>query len=358
VIARRALAVGVVGALALLGACASGAWGAGAEPVSPSPLKFPAAFAVTPHGARILYGERLTGRLRWLDPDTGAARTFFTVRGVTAGGEQGLLGIALRRSYPDDRRVWAYVTRTVSGTPRNQLIRIRADGSGFKVLRDFPAAPAHDGGRIAFGPDGKLYVVVGDTTVPARAQSLTSPAGKLLRLNPDGTVPSDNPRPASPVVGYGIRNSFGFAFDPQTGRIWETENGPECNDEINLIARLRLQNFAWGPSETCSSPPAPPLNTNQDGPSRLLPKLYFPTPPALTGAAFCTRCGLGASGRLFFGSYNTGIIRRAALDSTRTGIASMAPYYQHSGPVISLETPLLGGPIYFSTPSNIFRLSP
>ncbi len=354
--ARRALAAGALTVVSLLGVCAPGARAASAVPVSASPLKFPAGFAVTPHGARILYGERLTGRLRWLDLDTGRATTFFTVPNLAASGEQGLLGIALSRSYPDDRRVWAYVTRDRSGVPQNQLIRIRADGSGFRVLRTFPAAQFHNGGRIAFGPDGRLYAVVGDTTVPARAQSLTSFAGKLLRLNPDGTVPSDNPRP-SPVIGYGIRNSFGFAFDPQTGRIWETENGPECNDEINLIARLQLQNFAWGPSETCSSPPPPPLNTNQDGPSRLLPKLYFPTPPALTGAAFCTRCGLGAPGRLFFGSYNTGIIRRAALNPARTAIASTVAYYQHPSPVISLEAPPLGGPIYFSTPSNIFRLS-
>ena len=99
-----------------------------------------------------------------------------------------------------------------------------------------------------FGPDGKLYVVVGDNDNPALAQNLAVLAGKMLRLNPDGTVPSDNPRAGSPIIGYGIRNSFGFTFDPQSGRLWETENGPECNDEINLVARLTLRNFGWGPS--------------------------------------------------------------------------------------------------------------
>ena len=70
----------------------------------------------------------------------------------------------------------------------------------------------------------------------------------MLRLNPDGTVPSDNPRAGSPIIGYGIRNSFGFTFDPQQGGLWLTDNGDECNDEVNLVARLRLRNYGWGPS--------------------------------------------------------------------------------------------------------------
>ena len=113
--------------------------------------------------------------------------------------------------------MWAFVTRRVSGKVTNQLLRIRGDGSGFAVLRSFPTAINHNGGRIMFGPDGKLYVVVGDNDDPSRAQSLAGLAGKVLRLNPDGTVPSDNPRAGSPIIGYGIRNSFGFTFDPQNG---------------------------------------------------------------------------------------------------------------------------------------------
>ena len=194
----------------------------------------------------------------------------------------------------------------MSGTVTNQLVRIHADGSGFTVLRKFPAASHHDGGRIMFGPDGKLYVVIGDNDYPDRAQNLASMAGKMLRLNPDGTVPSNNPRAGSPIIAYGIRNSFGFTFDPQNGRLWETENGPDCNDEINLIPRFTLSNFGWGPSATCSSPPTAPRNTNQNGANPVAPKKYFATPPALTGAAFCHGCGLSSSGQLFFGDFNTG----------------------------------------------------
>jgi glucose/arabinose dehydrogenase len=355
---RQSLQVALAALLLAFLATSATALAASARPLSNSELAWPAAFTVTPGGNRILYGERFTGRIMRLDRATGTSTHFSTVPNVASGGEYGLLGLALRPNYPTDRRVWAFVSRNVSGRVKNQLLRIRGDGSGFTVLRTWPAAKRHNGGHIMFGPDGKLYVVIGDNESRARAQDLLTPVGKMLRLNPDGSVPSDNPRAGSPIIAYGIRNSFGFTFDPQGGRLWETDNGPECNDEINLIARLRLENFGWGPSETCSSPPAPPLNTNQDGPSPVLPKHYFATPPALTGAAFCNQCGLSSPGRLFFGDYNHGVIHRATLTADRTGIVSQAPFYDHPTSVLSVETPLDGGPIYFSTTANIFRLKP
>ena len=85
---------------------------------------------------------------------------------------------------------------------------------------------------------------------------------------------------------------------------------------------------------------------------------FFAGQPALTGAAFCLQCGLSSNGQLFFGDFNTGTIRRATLTSARTGIASRAPFYDHPDSVLSLETPGDGGPIYFSTTTNIFRLNP
>ncbi len=354
---RLRLLAALAGAFAVL-AVPANAVAASAQRLSPSTLASPAAFTVTPNGSRILYGERYSGRIMRLSPGTGTRTRFFTIPNVASTGEQGLLGLALRPSYPRDSRVWAFVTRSVSGTATNQLVRVRADGSGFTVLRSFPTGENHNGGRIMFGPDGKLYVVIGENGNPARAQSLATLAGKMLRLNVNGSVPSDNPRAGSPIVGYGIRNSFGFTFDPQTGRLWETENGPQCNDEINLGTRLTLRNYGWGPSQTCSSPPPAPLNTNRDGLNPVLPKRFFATPPALTGAAFCRLCGLSSSGRLFFGAYNNGTIRRARLTSARTGIASDALFYDHPTGVLSVETPVDGGPIYFSTATNIFRLNP
>jgi glucose/arabinose dehydrogenase len=349
---KRLLLPAVLAAALALLTMPGSALAANARAISPTALAFPAAFTVTPDGSRILYGELSTGRIVRLNVATGARTPFFTIPNV-----RGLLGVALSPNYPSEGGVWAFATRTVSGTPTNQLLRIREDGTGFAVLRSFPAGD-HNGGRIMFGPDGKLYVVLGDNGIPSRAQRLDILAGKMLRLNPDGTVPSTNPRAGSPIIAYGIRNSFGFTFDPETGRLWETDNGPNCNDEINLVARLTLKNYGWGSSATCQSPPPAPRNTNQDGPNPVLPKLFFATPLGLTGAAFCNQCGLSSPGRLFFGDYNTGTIRRARLTSTRTGIASKGPFYVHSGSVLSLETPVEGGPIYFSTERNIFRLNP
>jgi glucose/arabinose dehydrogenase len=355
----KRLVASVAIAVALAALIASGsALAVTAQRVSSSALAAPVAFTVTPNGNRIFYGERFSGRVMRLNPSTGRRSFVFRIPNVAASGEQGLLGLALRPSYPSDTHIWAYVTRTVSGTATNQLLRIRADRSGFAVVRSFPTAEAHNGGRIMFGPDGKLYVVIGENGNPVRAQNLATMAGKMLRLDPDGTVPSDNPRPGSPIIGYGIRNSFGFTFDPQKGHLWETENGPSCNDEINLIARFRLRNYGWGPSQTCGSPPMAPRNTNRDGPNPVLPKRFFATPPALTGAAFCHLCDLSSSGRLFYGDYNTGTIRRARLNSARNDIVSQTRVYDHPSAVLGVETPVNGGPIYFSTSSQIFRLNP
>ncbi len=355
---RPFLLAALVAGLAVLTASET-AWAAGATRLSRSPLSYPAAFTVTPDGSRILYAERYTGRIRQLNPGTGASTQLFRIPNVATVGERGVLGLALHPSYPADRRVWAFASRRqTGGVVKNQLLRIRADGRGYEILRRFPAADNHNGGRIMFGPDRKLYIVIGDNHSPSRAQSLAGLAGKALRVNPDGTVPADNPRPGSSIIAYGIRNSFGFTFDPQTGRLWETENGPECNDEINLIPRLTLTNFGWGPSQKCASPPSAPRNTNINGPRPVLPRFFFPNPPALTGAAFCDSCGLSTPGQLFFGDFNTGRIRRARLTANRLDIASQASFYDHPDPVFSVETALDGGPIYFSTPKNIFRLRP
>src|SRR5688572_15685454 len=122
------------------------------------------------------------------------------------------------------------------------------------------AAERHNGGHISFGPDGQLYVVIGESTDPALSQDGSAYAGKVLRLSPNGSVPTDNPIPVSPLFATGVRNSFGFAFDPETGHLWETENGPECNDEINRVPRGA--NLGWGPSAACTGDAR---GTNADG---------------------------------------------------------------------------------------------
>src|SRR5207249_410022 len=123
-----------------------------------------------------------------------------------------------------------------------------------------------------------------------------------------GAPAAGNPFRGSRIFASGIRNSFGYDFDPQTGRLWLVDNGPECNDELNLISAGA--NYGWGPSETCTTPPPAPENTNQDGPSPVLPEFWFAATIGPTGLAFCDGCGLGAGsdGGLFFGDDNGGSI--------------------------------------------------
>ena len=190
-------------------------------------------------------------------------------------------------------------------------------GTSMHLVLDVQVAgERHNGGRMLFGPDGMLYVVVGETYDSALAQDRSVNGGKVLRMTPTGGIPADNPFPGSRIYSYGNRNSFGLAFDPKTGDLWETENGPECNDELNRIQPGR--NYGWGPSETCKG--KAPGDTNADGPKPVAPLLFYPTTIGPTGIAFCNGCGLGTAreGDLFFGSFNTGDIHEVTLNADRT----------------------------------------
>lgn len=323
-------------------------------------LNGPAAFTFSPKG-KIWYLERGTGEVRTLTPTTGADRLFTDITNVDGSGERGALGIALHPRWPQKPFVYVYVTRTDRGTLVNELLRIRAEGgsaAGTKVLFRWAVSGAtnHNGGRILFGPDGKLYVVTGDNAAPSTSQQRANLRGKVLRINPDGSTPGDNPF-GTRIWAYGIRNSFGMAFDPSTRRLWQTENGPSCNDEINRI--VKGGNFAWGPNAECSAPISA-ADTNQDGPlPRLFPKARFASPIGITGAAFCDGCGLGAAlqGDLLFGDVNTSRIRAIQLNSARTGF-SASPRIVLAAPtaVYSMEVSPKDR-IYFSGPTGIYRLA-
>jgi glucose/arabinose dehydrogenase len=351
------------------GAGSAGTSGRSTTPASAAAVKFvpvktglngPSGFTFSPAG-KIWYLERGTGEVRILNPKTGADHLFYRITNVNSTGERGALGIALDPSWPAQPFVYIYVTRTWNGALRNLLVRIRDDGghaTHFHVLLATPpsASGYHNGGRILFGPDHKLYVMIGDGHHASNAQDRTGNLqGKILRLDRDGTAAVGNPYRR--IWSFGHRNSFGFTFDPRTGRLWETENGPECNDEINLI--VRGGNFGWGANENCSG--AAPQDTNNSGPKpRHLPKTYFAGTIGITGGAFCISCGLGAglNGDLVFGDVNGGVIRAINMNASRTGFST--------GPRVLLTAPtgvhsVEVGPnhrIYFSGPNGIYRLAP
>lgn len=220
-------------------------------------LEIPWAVDLAPDG-RLFVTER-TGRVRivrlegstaTLQPDPWAN---INVR-ATPNTERGLLGIALDPQFAKNGFVYLYYSYRGAGTTTlNRLVRMRdANGVGVEetiLLDAIPGSEQHDGGRVKFGPDGKLYVTVGDGEVQNRAQDTGSPNGKILRVNADGSIPSDDPFPGSPVWSFGHRNPQGIAWQPDTARLYETEHGPSglfpacCQDEVNLIEKGK--NYGW-----------------------------------------------------------------------------------------------------------------
>ena len=174
-------------------------------------------------------------------------------------GERGLLGVALHPEFALNGFVYIYYTTPDGGT-HNRISRLVANGDvsigGETVLVDFPplsSATNHNGGGLRFGPDGKLYVGVGENANAALAQDLSSPLGKMLRFNDDGSIPGDNPffdtqaGLAQAVWAYGLRNPFTFAFQPGTGRMHINDVGQGQWEEIDLGARGA--NYGWPLSE-------------------------------------------------------------------------------------------------------------
>lgn len=216
-------------------------------------LETPWAIAFAPDG-RIFVSER-AGRVRVVKNGRLEAEPWMRLE-VVEQSESGLLGLVLDPDFSRNRFVYAaYTYHGKDGRLTNRLARFREDpaknrGSLDKILLDGVAGSGnHDGGRVKFGPDGKLYWSVGDAQNPSLAQDLSSLNGKILRLNADGTVPADNPFGGSPVYSYGHRNPQGLAWQPETRRLYATEHGPSgglkgcCRDEVNLIERGA--NYGW-----------------------------------------------------------------------------------------------------------------
>ena len=168
-----------------------------------------------------------------------------------AGVEGGMLGVAVDPNYTENHYIYLYYTYNEFLSTLNKLVRYELyDGvlTEEQVLLDgIPGGPFHDGGRIQFGPDGKLYVTTGDAGDPNLSQDLNSLAGKILRINPDGTIPDDNPWSDSPIYTIGHRNPQGISWDG-SGNLVATEHGPSgwrgsAHDEINVI--IPGNNYGW-----------------------------------------------------------------------------------------------------------------
>jgi glucose/arabinose dehydrogenase len=206
--------------------------------------RFPTNLAFAPDG-RLFFTEKDTGRIRILTPSGRLlAAPFATLPVGVSVNETGLLGIALHPDFRAEPWVYAYYS---GDDGRNHLVRIRADGdtggAPEELLTLLPTVNGyHNGGDLAFGTDGTLFVAVGEGHVAERAQDRSSLGGKILRLDDDGSIPADNPFGDSPVYALGIRNSFGLCVGPD-GTLWATDNGPTEWDELDRIEAGA--NYGW-----------------------------------------------------------------------------------------------------------------
>lgn len=226
-----------------------------------SGLQFPWSLAFLPDG-RMLVTERRAGKLRVVAKDgTLAEAAVEGTPAVFSGGQGGLLDVVLDPAFKTNGLVYlSYAEPNADGTNNTAVARGKwVDGStprldGLTVIyrqRPALASPLHFGSRLVFARDGKLFVTQGERSIPAgqkQAQDLASGLGKIVRINPDGSIPKDNPfvgkdgaRPE--IFSYGNRNVQAAALHPQTGELWEVEFGPQSGDEINIIRKGR--DYGW-----------------------------------------------------------------------------------------------------------------
>jgi glucose/arabinose dehydrogenase len=226
---------------------------------------------------------------------------------VARAAESGLMGLAIDPDFENNRFIYACYTyfQNEQGLLGNRIVRwVEEEGAGTDrttLLEGIPGALYHDGCALDFGPDGKLYISTGDARLEPQAQELDSLAGKILRINRDGTVPGDNPYPGSPVWSLGLRNPQGLAWQPGTAVLFATEHGTGGVNEINVITAAG--NYGW-PEEREGLP-----QESYDG-----PLLKHDGPPA--GAQFVSGGRYPSlSGDLMFTTLATQDLRQLDLDA-------------------------------------------
>ena len=327
------------------------------------------AFAQAPDSR--LFIAQQGGALRVVKNGALLATPFATVA-VDSAGERGLIGVVLHPSFATNGWVYIYSTRSIGGVSHNRISRFTANGdvaaAGSEVVMvDLPnlsGATNHNGGGMHFGIDGKLYVGVGENANGAQAQNLALPFGKLLRLNDDGTIPTDNPFFATQsglgraVWAYGLRNPFSFAVQPGTGRIHINDVGETTWEEINVGAAGA--NYGWpaseGPDSVGAGVTAPlfaykhadaaPLGSGPGG---------FFKGFAIAGGAFYPATGAFPDGyrdQYYFADFVSRFVGRVDLANDNAAYA----FVSLSGQPVDL---LVGsdGAIYVLTRSGVTRIS-
>lgn len=309
-------------------------------------LRLPWDLAFAPDG-RMFVTERAGNVLIFESGAPNARRIgHYSLPNVRAQGESGLMGIAFDPDFARNGFLYVCASRVDEGEFRNQVLRLRATGNdialdGFVIRAGMRAAAAHDGCIVRFGPDGKLWVTMGDSTVSRLAQDTASLNGKILRVNTDGSIPADDPvlpgRSApSAIWSYGHRNPQGLAFQPGTGAVFEVEHGEDTHDEINVLEKGA--NYGW------------PLAQGPDPQGRFTDPVWTSggVTIANSGAAFVTGAMWGLwSGSLFTAQLKDTDLRRYAVEGTKVTAAEILLDRKYG----RLRSPVLGpdGALYVTT---------
>ena len=203
-------------------------------------------------GSKLYITER-PGRLKVLQ--NGLVKTIATLPQVVSVGESGLTGITLHPDFAENGYIYLYYTYRDAGEILNRVSRFTLKDNYLKdekiILDNLVGGTIHNGGRLRFGPDDKLWVLTGDAARSVFAQQADSREGKVLRMNDDGSIPADNPTKGSLVYSLGHRNPQGLAWHPLTQELLVTEHGETAHDEINIIKPNN--NYGWPEVKKCFS---------------------------------------------------------------------------------------------------------
>jgi len=312
-------------------------------------LNFPVDMGWVPGSKRIFVTEK-AGRIRIINKGRLRARACRRIN-VSSSGERGLLGIELHPNFKRNRYLYAFYVNASPLESRVTRYKVKKGRcrSARNVVKNIPVSSGyHIGGQIEFA-GGKLFVSVGDGHSAGNAQNKDNRLGKILRYNSDGSIPKGNPFSSradrSPVWSYGHRNGFGLTHKPGTGRLYETENGPQCDDELNRIRKGR--NYGWGSSYACG--------TAGVGPNPKRPLKRWSNVIAVTDPWFYKGRMGRLSGDIYAGGFSDGKLHRLVLNRKGTRVKNDRAILGGAGPIVDVSKGPKGW-LYYMTPSGIFRI--
>lgn len=261
-----------------------------------------------------MYFTERPGRFMVLEKGKTQAERIAEIDEVVHQGEGGLMGLALHPNFKNNRFLYFSYTFRLKGSLANRVVRYtlkkRTLGDRVVIVNYLPGSAVHNGCRLRFGPDGKLYITTGDAADRQIAQDPSSLGGKILRLNDDGSIPNDNPRPGSGIYALGFRNPQGIDWHPRSGLLFETEHGPSGfdgpggGDEVNIVDAGG--NYGW-----------PVIHHREQKPGYHSPLLeYTPAVAPASGMFYSGSAFPGFQNNFFFGCLRGTRLQRVILDES------------------------------------------